>query len=133
MTSASLYQQIIDLPETLIGEILDGQLYTRRVGLPGRHAAARMALTIRGVTFRSALHGPSDDECTPAQRAEPNQCRVPGSPRRDGSLWLHVAPTLARTAFHRAGAALPCGYTEASPGSSFLPSARNSPSGDTCR
>jgi hypothetical protein len=47
MTAASLYQQIIDLPETLIGEILGGRLYTRRVGLPGRHAAAKMAVTMR--------------------------------------------------------------------------------------
>ena len=47
MTTASLYQQIIDLPETLIGEILGGRLYTRRVGLPGRHAVVKMELTMR--------------------------------------------------------------------------------------
>jgi len=47
MTSATnLYQQIIDLPETLTGELLDGRLYTQP-SLTGPQHCAKMALNSR--------------------------------------------------------------------------------------
>jgi len=42
----TLYQQIIDLPETLTGELLDGRLYTQP-SLTGPQHGAKMALNYR--------------------------------------------------------------------------------------
>jgi len=46
MTSANLYQQLIDLPETLTGGLLDGRLHTRP-SLTGPQHCAKMALSYR--------------------------------------------------------------------------------------
>src|SRR5688500_15885871 len=66
------YEDIVALPERVIGEILDGELYTSPRPSP-RHSRAA------GITF-SELSGPYD--------------RPPGDPRGPGGWWLLFEPEL---------------------------------------
>lgn len=58
LTQASLYDQLLALPENLTGEIIGGELYTQPRPA-GRHGAAEAALSIRiGGPFRFGEGGP---------------------------------------------------------------------------